>query len=170
MIALGFSVAKLRAYTFAPFKVVWSQVASTLDAAVVASGSPPGVLEDKTFVPDHSLCSISFQNESEANYVCACLNSSISRWIVKNYIAIHPSPNIMNYLPIKRYNPDDPLHCRLSELSHACHRAADSDMESSVAEIERELDKAMAKLWKVSTDSVEDFRRSLLGAEEDAPE
>jgi hypothetical protein len=43
-------------------------------------------------------------------------------------------------------------------------------MESSVAEIERELDKAMAKLWKVSTDSVEDFRRSLLGAEEDAPE
>jgi hypothetical protein len=156
-----YSIYNVGQYTLAPSKVLWSQVANTLDATVVTSCPVPGTKLEKPIVPDHSLCSISFADLEEAHYVCACLNSSVSRWIVESYIAIHPSPNILGYLPVQKYDPGKPIHRTLADASEKCHRAAADGDGAKVVLLERELDRAVAKLWGVTTDQLNAIQKAL---------
>ena len=148
-------------YTFAPYKVLWSQVSNSLDATVVSSLLVPGTSESKIVVPDHSLCSISFQDATEAHYVAACLNNSVARWIVKNYIAMHPSPNIMGYLPVCRYSDSNHLHRSLAELSKKCHAAIAKNDSNTVVELEAEIDIVIAKMWEINGDGLKDLQENL---------
>jgi N-6 DNA Methylase len=156
-----YSIYNVGHYTLAPAKVLWSQVSNTLEAAVVTTCLVPGTKVEKTIVPDHSLCSISFSDVGEAHYVCACLNSSVSRWIVENYIAIHPSPNILGYLPVQKYDPTKPNHRTLVLKSEECHRAAVSGEGSRVLPHEREVDTIVAKLWGVSDGALRAIQKAL---------
>ena len=151
-----YSIYNVGNYTFAPFKILWSQVADELDAVVISSSLVPNSTgPKKIIVPDHSVCSISFNDQAEAHYVCACLNSVISRSIVKNYIAIHPSPNIMSYLPVAHYNPNNKTHQRLVELSQHCHALVASRGLDSVKEAEREIDRLTAAEWRITATQLE---------------
>ena len=60
--------------TFAPYKVVWSEIAHTLKAAVIGSVDDQH-LGEKVVVPDHTVILIPSKTEIEAHYVCALLNS-----------------------------------------------------------------------------------------------
>jgi hypothetical protein len=102
-------------YTYSSWKVFWRQVSNTLDTVVVGKQQIDGHGPFKPIIPDHSLCSISFSDKAEANYVCAVLNSVIARFIVANYCALHPSPHIMEYLPIRRI-------CPIESIAHAAFK------------------------------------------------
>lgn len=145
-----YSIYNVGNYTFAPFKVLWSQVANSLDTTVVSSCFVPNTHEQKVVIPDHSLCSISFYDALEAHYVSACLNSSISRWIVKNYIAMHPSPNIMNYLPVAKYDQANPVHRLLANLSENCHKEALNGDSTKLSNLEGYVDEAVSRLWSIT--------------------
>lgn len=142
-----YSVYNVGNYTLSPYKILWSQVANSLNVLVVSELPIPETRIAKIAVPDHSLCSISFYDYFESHYVAACLNNSISRWIVENYIAIHPSPNIMEYLPIERYDASEKIHHQLSQLSIRCHEATANGNEKNTRILETKIDKLVAKLW-----------------------
>ena len=154
-----YSIYNVGRYTFAPYKILWSQVADELDAVVVSSSFAPNLTSEKIIVPDHSVCSISFHDSSEAHYVCACLNSVIARSIVKNYIAIHPSPNIMHYLPIARYNEKIKGHRYLAELSERCHVASLSGEMNLVKDAEKEIDVSTAYEWGIADSQLQAINR-----------
>src|SRR5206468_2962557 len=78
-----YSMYNIREYTITSYKVCWREQAQWLTGAVV--GSAKLVRENKVVVPDHKLMSVSFDDEEEAHYVCAVLNSSISTLVVKSY-------------------------------------------------------------------------------------
>jgi hypothetical protein len=61
-------------------------------------------------VPDHTFVSISTESPSEAHFLCALLNSSTVQYIVQAYIALHPSPHVMKYLPLPRFDPANKFH------------------------------------------------------------
>lgn len=142
-------------YTFAPWKVVWREVAHTLDAAVA---SP---LEDKPAVPDHTLVLIECKSREEAHYLCAVLNSAPARFGVQAYIVLHPDPHILEHIRIPRFDPRNPVHRRLAELSEQAHEAAKIGDERRLQQIEAEIDRVAAKLWDLSDDELREIQESL---------
>jgi SAM-dependent methyltransferase len=103
-------------YTFAPWKVVWREVANELDAAVV--GSRDGL----PAIPAHTIVLIPCKDSNEANYLCALLNSSPCRLAAQAYIVLHPDPHLLDHIRIPRHDPNNPVHRRLAELSQQAHQ------------------------------------------------
>ncbi|MCS7183715.1 MAG: hypothetical protein NZ869_11485, partial [Thermoanaerobaculum sp.] len=118
-------------YTFAPWKVVWREQASTMTAGVV---SPH---DGKPTVPDHKLMLVDCNSEQEAHFVCACLNSSLGQFVALSYaVEIQMDPHILEHIRIPRYDPSNPVHRRLAELSEAAHDTARAGDDKRLREIE----------------------------------
>jgi SAM-dependent methyltransferase len=149
--------------SFAPWKVVWREVSYTLDAAVA------GPFDGKPTVPDHTLILIDCASKDEAHYICAALNSAPARLGVQAYIVLHPDPHILEHIRIPRFNPKDPVHRRLAELSERAHEAAKREDVRRLRQIEEAVDEAAARLWGLTDAELREIRRSLVelqGAEE----
>jgi len=58
----------------------------------------------------------------------------------------------MDYLDVRRYDPDDDAHRRLAELSREAHRLAANDQDTT--ETQREIDRQAALLWSLGTDEL----------------
>jgi hypothetical protein len=143
-------------YTFAPWKVVWREQASTMTASVV------GLKDGKPVVPDHKLMLVDCASEEEAHFVCACLNSSIGQMVAVSYaVEIQMDPHILEHIRIPRFDPNNPVHLRLAELSEQAHEAAKIGDENRLREIEAEIDLWAAKLWDLREDELGDIQQSL---------
>jgi hypothetical protein len=143
-------------YTFAPWKVVWREQASTLTASVV------GPQDGKAVVPDHKLMLVDCENAEEAHFVCACLNSSIGRMVAISYaVEIQMDPHILEHIRIPRYSPNDPVHRRLADLSQAAHQAAGREGAAELARIEAEIDRQAAQLWGLTDEELREIQQSL---------
>jgi hypothetical protein len=142
-------------YTFAPWKVVWREVAHTLDAAV----APPH--DDRPSIPDHTLILIGCGDEDEAHYLCSVLNSAPARLGVQAYIVLHPDPHILERVCIPRFDPKNRVHQRLAELSAQAHEAARNDDALALTRVEAEIDRLAARLWGLTDQELAEIQRSL---------
>jgi SAM-dependent methyltransferase len=142
--------------SFAPWKVVWREVSHTLDAAVA------GPFDGKPTVPDHTLILIDCASKEEAHYICAALNSAAARLSVQAYIVLHPDPHILEHIRIPRFNPKDPVHRRLAELSKRAHEAAKKGDAQRLRQIEAAVDQAAARLWGLTDAELREIQRSLV--------
>nr|AGN32389.1 TsoI restriction-modification enzyme [Thermus scotoductus] len=159
-----YSMFNVGDYTFAPWKVVWREIASDLTAAVVSSR------EGKTIVPDHKLVLVACSSDIEAHFICALLNSSIVRFVALGYaIQTQFAPHLLDFIRIPRYNPTDPLHRRLSELSQAAHKAAQAGDEKRLEALEAEIDREAAKLWGLTEAELREIQESLRELEGEVP-
>ena len=150
-------------YTFARYKVVWREVAPGINAAVTSTHKAKH-LGPKVVVPDHTLIMVPCQFESEAHFVCAILNSAPSRLVVRSYVALHPSPHVLQHIAVPQFDASNPLHTHLAELSMLAHKLAASgepeDLEALV-EVEDQVDRAAAELWGITDAELREIRRSL---------
>jgi hypothetical protein len=132
-------------YTFAPWKVVWREQASTMTASVV---SPK---DGKPVMPDHKLMLVDCTSEDEACFVCACLNSSVGQMVAVSYaVEIQMTPHILEHIRIPRFDPGNPVHGRLAELSKEAHAAAARGDAQDLRAIEAEIDQQAAQVWGLS--------------------
>lgn len=151
-----YSIYGVGPYTLKPYKVVWREQASVLTCAVVAKK------DGKIIIPDHKLMFCSFDNSEAAHYLCACLNSSISQFIVKSYsIETSISTHVLDYVRVPRFDKEDSLHIKLSEFSKQAHALAHKDDIEAVAKVERQIDEHAAKLWGLSRTQLKDIQDSL---------
>jgi hypothetical protein len=151
-----YSMFDVGIYTFAPWKVVWREQASTMTASVV------GPKDGKPVVPDHKLMLVDCASEDEAHFVCASLNSSIGQMVAVSYaVEIQMDPHILEHIRIPRFDPKNPVHCRLAELSMQAYEAAKIGDEIRLREIEAEIDLWAAKLWDLTDDELRDIQQSL---------
>ncbi len=160
-------------YTLAPYKVVWREVSSQFATAMVGS------VEGKPVLPDHTVVLIACSAADEAHYMCASLNSGLARLTVNSYIALHPSPHVMENVRVPRFDAGNPVHRRLAELSQRAHAVAgllsmgalstdaDTDkrnaeaLQRELAEIEAQVDQAAAELWGITPAELAEVQRSL---------
>jgi SAM-dependent methyltransferase len=143
-------------YTFAPWKVVWREQASTMTASVV------GLKHSKPVVPDHKLMLVDCASEDEAHFVCASLNSSIGQMVAVSYtVEIQMDPHILEHTRIPSFDRKNPVHLRLADLSKQAHDAAKAGDETRLREIEAEIDRQAAKLWGLSDDELREIQQSL---------
>lgn len=155
-----YTMSEIGDYTFAQWKVVWREQAKTMTASVV------GCHNGKPIVPDHKLMLVDCNSKEEAHFVCACLNSVLSQFVAQSYaVEIQIDPHILEHIRIPRFDPQNPLHCRLAELSEQAHKAARLGCEKQLQAIEAEIDLMAAKLWGLTDDELREIQQSLLELE-----
>lgn len=78
-------------YTFAKYKVAWKNVAGRISgkaefSAAVIDPVNDKLLGERIVIPNVKLMFVPVDNEDEAHYICAFLNSSITKLIVASYV------------------------------------------------------------------------------------
>jgi hypothetical protein len=145
-------------YTFAPWKVVWTRLAR-IEAAVV------DLHEGKPIVPQETVTLVECSSANEAHYICALVNSSPFQFAAISYSQeggkSMGSMHILEHIRIPCFDPKNPVHLRLAELSMQAHEAARIGDEMRLREIEAEIDRWAAKLWNLSDDELRDIQQSL---------
>lgn len=139
-----YSMFAVGPYTMSEWKVMWPEVGTTVRAGVCG---PTSVEQVKPVLADHTVVTVSCEGEQQAFFVCALANASPAQLVVSGYIVLHASPHVLEHLAIPAFDPSDPLHQRLSDLSRQCHEAAKIDAAETLKVLEQQVDEAAAELW-----------------------
>lgn len=149
-------------YTFAPYKVVWNQMGTNLKAVVTASVKDVYIGE-RVIIPEHVLAFVPFENELEAHYLCAIMNSSIVNFLIQSYSVkgskSFAPPDILEFLNLKKFNSEYTIHKKLSELSIQAHELALRKEDLKV--IEAEIDKLVTELYGLDKDTLIEVKAML---------
>ncbi|OGN95826.1 MAG: hypothetical protein A2Z77_04070 [Chloroflexi bacterium RBG_13_51_36] len=145
-----YSMYGIGPYTFAPYKVVWKRMATDLVAAVVSTFTTP--FGDKVGIGTDTTSLIPFENEDEAHYVCALINSSVVGAFIRSFSSAgrgFGTPSIMNHLAVPGYEQSNSLHRTLSTLSKQAHQLARQGKigEVKLRQVENKIDEQAAKIW-----------------------
>jgi adenine-specific DNA-methyltransferase len=169
--------------------VVWRRMDRRIQAAV-ATGIDDPRLGRRAVVPQETCVLIATQTEDEAHYLCAVLNSEP----VHRLVAAHSvrggkgfgTPGMLDYVPIRRYDPACPTHGELAALSRAAHAASRTHAAraihaarvpaaraihaaraaspaASLDAIQSEIDRHVAALWKDAPTRVESTKAAKPG-------
>jgi SAM-dependent methyltransferase len=140
-----YSSYNVGAYTYAPFKVVWKEICTEIEAVIIASGK-------ETIIPDHKLVLVSFHSAAPAYFLSGILNSSPIGLFVRSYtLQTSISGHIFDYVAIPEYSASDPLHRKVVILSKKCHKANASGQTGQIDDLEEELDQVAAEVLKIPT-------------------
>jgi hypothetical protein len=138
-------------YTFARYKVVWKRMASDVIAAVVSQDKTP--FGYKKVIPTDTTSLFATNNDAEAHYLCALINSTPVREFIKSYSSAgrgFGAPSVMNYVGIPKFDPSNELHQRLAEVSKAVHALTARKKLEKVRPLEGEVDSMVRKLFGIS--------------------
>jgi len=155
-----YSIYNVGPYTMAKWKVFWPEVGNAIRAGVCG---PDAAEAGKPAIPDHTIIMVACDRKAEAYYLCAALNSTPAHALVRGYIVLHPSPHVLEHVRVPRYRRDRALHNKLAELGRNAHEAAAARRGDELAEIEATIDKAAAKLWRISPTEMEAIQAELRG-------
>jgi hypothetical protein len=157
-----YSMYNVGPYTVAPVKVVWRRMDRQINAAVVEEVEDR-LLGRRPVIPQETCVLVACDSADEAHYVCAVLNSAV----VNDLVSAHSvrggksfgTPGMLEFVPVRRFRPDDPRHAQLAALSRQAHamlltlpvgdgrRESDRRAAAMTTEIQRRIDCLAAELW-----------------------
>ncbi|MCM8776295.1 MAG: hypothetical protein NC930_08130 [Candidatus Omnitrophica bacterium] len=140
-----YNIAK---YTFSNYKVIWKQMSNDLVAAVISQIKTP--LGYKCIVPLHTTALIASDNENEAHFLCAIINSKPVRNFIRSFSSAgrgFGTPCVMNHVRIPKFDPKDKLHQKLTRLSKTLHELVQNNKLEDVPHWEKEVDQAVRTLF-----------------------
>jgi methylase of polypeptide subunit release factors len=135
-------------YTVAPYKVVWKRMASDIVAAVVSQHKTP--FGYKMIIPTDTTSLFATDNEAEAHYLCAIINSTPVREFIKSFSSAgrgFGTPSVMNHVGIPKFDPENERHQKLAQLSRTLHTLKAENKLGEVARWEKEVDDSVRKLF-----------------------
>jgi type II restriction/modification system DNA methylase subunit YeeA len=162
-------VDNIGAYTFAPYKVVWGRISGSITGKATSFGCAVAEpIDGRPAVPDDSLIMVPTYNPDEAYYIAGVLNSIIARVIIASYTyELRQETHILEHVKIPRFDPRNPNHMRIAELSKRAHELArrahcsgepDPRAEGELGRVEEELDAEVARLFGLSEEDLGEFR------------
>ncbi len=135
-------------YTFARWRVVWREQSSSFKCAVIEGDHAP--------VADAKLIVVSCSSSDEAHYLAAILNSAIARYAIESYVVkVQISTHVLKNIGVPNFAPADPTHRLLAESSNLAHAHAANEDREGLLQVEAEIDRLTAKLWRVSKSELE---------------
>jgi hypothetical protein len=140
-------------YTFARYKVVWKRMASDLVAAVISQAKTD--FGWKKLIPTDTTSLFATEDESEAHYLCAIVNSVPVRKFIKSYSSAgrgFGAPSVMENVGIPKFKKDNKTHKKISELSKELHRLKLKEEEKEIAELQKEVDENVCRLFGLTQD------------------
>ncbi len=135
---------------------MWTRVAN-IEAAVVSQKN------GKPIIPQETISLVAFDNEDEAHYLCAMVNSSPFEYASVSYSQAGGksmgSPHVLENIRIPKFDPKNKLHIRLAELSEKAHAIAKTDGDTSA--IENQIDDLAAEIWGLTKEELREIKVSL---------
>ena len=126
-------------YTFAPYKVCWSEISGRFKACILSSA------EGRIVVPDHKIYFIPLDSKEEALYLCAFLNAYAVEDFIMGYAEnTQIGTHITDYLHIPVFNPENRHHRELVQVSEDILRD-----KISVEEARRRSDTLIHQLFNM---------------------
>ena len=156
--AAFYSMYDVGPYTVAPIKVVWRRMDRRINAAVVEPRDDPW-LGPRLPVPQETCSLIAAASSDEAHYLCALLNSAVSNFIACAHAVRggkgFGTPGILEYLRLQQFQPHDPQHRQLADLSRQAHTAA--GLGEVPGDLQAAIDRAAAELQGLSAGQLGDI-------------
>ncbi len=138
-------------YTLSLYKVVWGYMSNDISASVVSSIKTP--IGFKNIIPFNTITFFTTDNESEAHYLCAIINSTPVRDFIKSFSSAgrgFGTPSVMEHVGIPKFDPNNEIHQKLAEVSKQCHWLKTEGKESEIAQLEQENDNLVRQLFGIS--------------------
>ena len=145
-----FTMFGIGTYTFAPYKVMWKRMANDIIASVVSQTKTP--FGYKTIIGTDTTALFATNNESEAHYLCAIINSNRVRDFIKSFSSAgrgFGTPSVMEHVGIPIFDTQNPLHLKLVEVSKKCHQLKLEGKEKDIKKLENENDEFVKRLFKM---------------------
>jgi type I restriction-modification system DNA methylase subunit len=139
-------------YTIFPYKVAWKGLANDIVAAVVSQSKT--IFGYKMVIPLKTTSFFATDNETEAHYLCAVINSMPIREFIKSFSSAgrgFGAPSVMNHVGIAKFDPKNDLHQKLAHLSKALHDYKQKDNLDKIETFEKEVDSLVYELFRIST-------------------
>ncbi len=111
-----FSVYNVGDYTFAPYKVVWAEIARALVAGIATSVPLTAGSTPKVVVPDHKVYFAPFDHIEPALFLCALLSSTVVRTYVDAVTEKLQVGSLLDRVRLPAFDPADELHRSLVAL------------------------------------------------------
>ncbi len=156
-----YELYRIGEYTFAEWKVVFKEQASSLVASVV---EPCGddYVQEKPVIPDHKLMLVATGSRDEAYYLCALLNSAPVKFYVEAYfLETSISTHVIECINLPKFEARVALHSKLSNASQTAHKLAVEGHKKDLIEVEQEIDELAAGLWRISPKELEQIQKAL---------
>ena len=123
-------------------------MASDLVAAVISQFKTP--FGYKTVIPTDTTSLFATDQEKEAHYLCAIVNSTPVREFIKTYSSAgrgFGAPAVMEHIAIPRFDPRKRIHSRLAELSQRLHDLKTQGQDFEIERRSRDLDSLVSSLF-----------------------
>jgi hypothetical protein len=136
--------------TFSKYKVVWKRMSNDIFAAVGSEIKTP--YGYKKIIPLDTTSFFATNSESEAHYLCAIINSKPVRDFIKSFSSAgrgFGTPSVMEHVGIPKFDPKNPLHQKLAEISKKCHQLKAEGKEKGIAKLEKENDELVKQLFGI---------------------
>lgn len=140
-------------YTFANHKVVWKRMSNDIFAAVTSEIKTPYGYQ-KT-IPLDTTAFFATNDENEAHYLCAIINSQPVRDFIKSFSSAgrgFGTPSVMEHVGIPKFDPKNKLHQSLANISKQCHELKLVGKDNLIAKLEQENDALVKKLFNKTGD------------------
>jgi hypothetical protein len=138
-----YSMYNVGPYTTADFKVVWRRMDKRMNAAVVEPADHPFVGR-RAVVPQETCVLIACNSSAESHYLCALLNSEAAGRLLDSHSVRRGkgfgTPSILDYLPLRKHDPDNPLHQELSACSREAHRTRRENKNQAIEDLQAKID------------------------------
>jgi hypothetical protein len=135
-------------YSFSKYRVIWKRMSNDIFAAVASQAKT--AFGYKTIIPTDTTAFFAVADESEAHFLCAIINSESVRDFIKSYSSAgrgFGTPSVMNHIAIPKYDPNDPVHARLSSLSKKLHELKARGTETGIVDLEKEVNGYIGQLF-----------------------
>ena len=107
-----YSCWNVGAYSFAPYKVCWSEISGHFRACVLSTHN------GRCVIPDHKIYFIPTDSENEAYYLCTFLNANIVEDLIMGYAEnTQIGTHITEYLYIPKYDSQNTIHSDMARLA-----------------------------------------------------
>jgi len=160
--AAFYSMYNVGRYTVASAKVVWRRMDRRINAAVVDEVEAP-LLGPRAVIPQETCVLVAAESFDEAHYLCAVLNSAIVGFLVASHSVRggkgFGTPSMLDFIRLRRFEPDDPLHRELASSSRLAHQAVSQGED--LAEIQHKIDEQCGRLWGLGQRELGAIRREL---------
>lgn len=150
-----YSMYNVGEYTVASHKVVWRRMDRAVRAAVLAPVEVP-LLGLRPVLCQETCAMIATESAEESHYLAAVLNSSLLGFLVQAHNVRggkgFGSPGMVEYLGIRRFDGQNPVHCDLADLGLAASKTVASEEE--LGRLETAIDEKTAVLYGIEAAQV----------------
>jgi len=154
-----YSMFGVGTHTLAPIKVVWHRMRAPIGASVVRTENGLPIIPQETHVM------IAIETLEEAHYVAGVMNSLPFNFAALAYSQAggksFGSPHILDNLYVPQFDPDNGSHQYVAALSRKIHARVAEDSDPDIADLEQELDEAVAVVYGIDAAALDQIRESM---------